>query len=89
MWQGSGGDDDGITLAADNDAPAMRYPRVTIRQLSAGVERRVRTAEAALRCAACSLAVVAAVVLVVNRESHVFFGSYVKEARYTDMPSLV
>lgn len=59
--------------------PAGRVP--------AALERRVRAAELFLRCAACGLAVLAAALLGVDRQTRVFF-SVEKEARYTDMQSL-
>ncbi|PUZ39498.1 hypothetical protein GQ55_9G318000 [Panicum hallii var. hallii] len=58
-------------------------------RVSARTERRLRAAEAALRFAACGLALVVVVLLAVNRETHDILGLFVKVARYTDMPSLV
>uniref|UniRef100_A0A0A9CRF0 CASP-like protein n=1 Tax=Arundo donax TaxID=35708 RepID=A0A0A9CRF0_ARUDO len=60
--------------------PAGRVP--------ASLERRLRAAEVFMRCAAFGLAVLAAALLGVDRQTRVFF-SVEKVARYTDMRSLV
>nr|CAB3501733.1 unnamed protein product [Digitaria exilis] len=60
----------------------------TAGRVPAAVERRVRAAELFLRCATCGLAVLAAALLSADRQTRIFF-SIEKEARYTDMQSLV
>ena len=98
--QEQGGDDDIeiISQASDDGGGIVVVPRQRRHgnggagaglRVSPRTERRLCAAEAALRFAACVLALVAAVLLAVNRETQEFLGLFVKVARYTDMPSLV
>ncbi|XP_039827296.1 CASP-like protein 2U2 [Panicum virgatum] len=98
--QEQGGDDDIeiISQASDDGGGIVVVPRQRRHgnggagaglRVSPRTERRLCAAEAALRFAVCVLALVAAVLLAVNRETQEFLGLFVKVARYTDMPSLV
>ena len=58
-------------------------------RVSACTEGRLCATEVCLRFVACGLALVAAVVLAVDRETHDFMGLFVKVARYTDIPAFV
>ncbi|CAN6307668.1 unnamed protein product [Urochloa humidicola] len=85
MSQGGG------SSAADNgvspgNVPVCYYGAAG--RVPAAMERRVRAAELFLRCAACGLAVVAAALLGADRQTRTFF-SIQREARFTDMQSLV
>ncbi|KAK8446585.1 hypothetical protein SEVIR_9G509900v4 [Setaria viridis] len=85
MSQGQGG------AAADNgvspgNVPVCYYGPAG--RVPAALERRVRAAELFLRCATCGLAVLAAALLGADRQTRIFF-SMEKEARYSDMQSLV
>ncbi|CAN6288379.1 unnamed protein product [Urochloa humidicola] len=90
----NGGSDEIISQASDGGdivvvpAPPRRPGGVGLR-VPARTERMLRAAELSLRLAACGFALLAAVLLAVNKETHDFLGLFVKEARYTDMQSLV
>ncbi|CAN6293814.1 unnamed protein product [Urochloa humidicola] len=88
-------DDEIISQASDGGGIVVPTPR-RIRpgggaalRVPARTEGTLRAAELALRLAACGFALLAAVLLAVNKETHDFLGLFVKEARYTDMASLV
>ncbi|OEL22626.1 hypothetical protein BAE44_0016357 [Dichanthelium oligosanthes] len=93
--QEGGGDCDVeiISLASDSGDIAVVSPRRYFGgaglRVSARTERRLRAAEAALRFPACGFALLAAVLLGVDRETHEFLGLFVKDARYTEMSTLV
>ncbi|CAN6299662.1 unnamed protein product [Urochloa humidicola] len=91
----NGSCDEIISQASDGSDVVVTAPRRRPGGRGAGLrvpartERTLRAAELALRLAACGFALLAAVLLAVNRETHDFLGLFVKEARYTDMASLV
>lgn len=93
MDRQGGGSDDIISIASEGGEivvlPQHRPVVGAALRVPAHTERRLRAAEVALRLAVCGFALLAAVLLGVARETHDFFGLFVKVARYTDMPSLV
>ncbi|CAL4913074.1 unnamed protein product [Urochloa decumbens] len=81
--QGAAAADNGVS---PGNVPVCYYGGAG--RVPAAMERRVRAAELFLRCAACGLAVLAAALLGADRQTRVIF-TIQKEARFTDMQSLV